>query len=184
MDVLDPRTRAKADELAGRVWVDAPPPSRAIKSALEEAMYLAQMAKKVYLLIRRDVFRADTIIQEELAKYDNIQVLRKVVPSEVIDDGNRVSALVYEDVDTHEKHTLEVAGIFPYIGLDPVTEFVKELGVCDENGYLLTDANKETKVKGLYGAGDVCAKNLRQVVTAVSDGAIAAQHAFHQIKGI
>ena len=153
-------------------------------SALEEAMYLAQMAKKVYLLIRRDVFRADTIIQEELAKYDNIQVLRKVVPSEVIDDGNRVSALVYEDVDTHEKHTLEVAGIFPYIGLDPVTEFVKELGVCDENGYLLTDANKETKVKGLYGAGDVCAKNLRQVVTAVSDGAIAAQHAFHQIKAI
>ena len=153
-------------------------------SALEEAMYLAQMAKTVYILIRRDVFRADTIVQEQLKQYDNIQVLKKVIPYEVKDDGSKVTALIYQDVETKETHTLDVSGIFPYIGLDPITEFLEDLPVCDERGYIVTDQNCETAVKGIYGAGDVIVKGLRQVVTAVNDGAIAAQHAFHKIKGI
>lgn len=153
-------------------------------SALEEAMYLAQMAKTVTILIRRDVFRADTIVQEELKKFDNIKVLKKVIPVEVLDDGNKVSGLIYEDVETHERKTLEIAGIFPYIGLDPATSFLEGLNVCDDYGYIITNEHCETAIKGLYGAGDVVVKNLRQVVTAVNDGAIAAQHAFHQIKGI
>ena len=79
---------------------------------------------------------------------------------------------------------MKTHGIFPYIGLDPATSFLKELGILDERGYMIVDENCETKAKGIYGAGDVIAKKLRQVVTATNDGAIAAQHAFHEIKGI
>ena len=75
-------------------------------------------------------------------------------------------------------------GIFPYIGQDPATSFLQGLDVLNAQGYLLVDENCETTCKGIYGAGDVIHKQLRQVVTATSDGAIAAQHAFHQLKGI
>lgn len=77
---------------------------------------------------------------------------------------------------------MPVSGIFPYIGADPVTDFLKPLGVLDEQGYMLVDESMETSVPLLYGAGDVCQKVLRQVVTAANDGAVAAQDAFHKIK--
>ena len=73
---------------------------------------------------------------------------------------------------------------YSHIGLDPATSFLEGLGILDERGYMIVDENCETKAKGIYGAGDVIAKKLRQVVTATNDGAIAAQHAFHEIKGI
>ena len=153
-------------------------------SALEEANYLTQFAKKVTIIIRRDVFRADQIVQDAIAQNDKIEVIKKHVPVEVIDDGRRVTGLKIRNVDTNEEEVVEANGIFPYIGLDPVTTFLKDLPVLDERGYMLVDENCETSIKGIYGAGDVLAKKLRQVVTATNDGAIAAQHAFHQIKGI
>lgn len=153
-------------------------------SALEEAMYLTMFAKKVYVVIRRDVFRADAIIQKNLLENDKIEVIRKSIPKAIKDDGMRVTGVVIENVDTKEETTLNVHGVFPYIGQDPATSFLEGLDVLDERGYIITDENCETKVKGIYGAGDVIVKNLRQVVTATNDGAIAAQHAFHKIKNI
>lgn len=153
-------------------------------SALEEAKYLTQFAKKVHIIIRRDVFRADSIVQEGIKDNDKIDVITKSVPVRIEDDGMRVTGLVIKNVDTQEETTLVVNGIFPYIGLDPSTAFLEGLDILDERGYMVVDESCETKVKGIYGAGDVINKKLRQVVTATNDGAIAAQHAFHEIKGI
>lgn len=153
-------------------------------SALEEANYLTQFAAEVTIVIRRDVFRADQIIQESIQNNDKIHVLKKHKPLRIIDDGQRVSAIVLQNIDSKEEVTIPCSGIFPYIGQDPATAFLKNLNVLDENGYMIVDENCETACKGIYGAGDVIHKRLRQVVTATSDGAIAAQHAFHQIKGL
>lgn len=153
-------------------------------SALEEAAYLTQFASKVYIVIRRDVFRADQIIQDSIKTNEKIQVISKHIPLRILDDGTRVSGIVLQHVDTKEEMTIACHGIFPYIGQDPATSFLKDLDICNEQGYMIVDENCETKVKGIYGAGDVIHKQLRQVVTATNDGAIAAQHAFHQIKGI
>lgn len=153
-------------------------------SALEEALYLTQFAKKVTIVIRRNVFRAEDLIQKQIEKNDKIEIITKHVPVEILDNGMYVTGVVFENVDTKEKMTLDADGIFPYIGQDPATSFLKNLNILDEYGYMLVDEHMETKIKGIYGAGDVIQKDLRQVVTATSDGAIAAQHAFHQIKGI
>lgn len=153
-------------------------------SALEEAAYLTQFASKVHIIIRRDVFRADDIVQKQIEGNDKIDVIKKHIPVAVVDNGMRVTGLKIRNVDTNEERVVETRGIFPYIGLDPVTSFLEGLPVMDDRGYMLVDENCETSVKGIYGAGDVIAKKLRQVVTATNDGAIAAQHAFHEIKGI
>lgn len=153
-------------------------------SALEEALYLTQFVSKVYIVIRRDVFRAEVHIQEQVEQNPKIKIIKKHIPVQILDDSMKVSGIVIQDVDSKEKQTLSVSGVFPYVGADPITSFLKRYDVCDAHGYLLVDQNNETKEKGIYGAGDVVAKPLRQVVTAASDGANAAQHAFHMIKGI
>lgn len=153
-------------------------------SALEEANYLTQFASRVNIIIRREVFRADSIVQDAIKGNQKISIIKKHVPVRVIDDGMRVRGLVVKNVDTGVETELQTHGIFPYIGLDPATAFLEGLPVLDDRGYMVVDENCETKVKGIYGAGDVIAKKLRQVVTATNDGAIAAQHAFHEIKGI
>ena len=152
-------------------------------SALEEAMYLTQFAKKVYIVIRRDVFRADEIVQQQLAENDKIEVIRKHVPVEVTGENGKVCGIVLKNVETEEKMTLNVKAVFPYIGQDPGTSFVSHLDILDTQRYILTDERMATKVPGIYAAGDVVAKTLRQVVTATSDGAIAAQSVFHYLKG-
>lgn len=151
-------------------------------SALEEAVYLTQFARKVYLIMRRDVFRADKIAVDAAKANPKIEIIQKAVPVEVFDDGQHVNGLKISDLSTKEERILSVSGIFPYIGADPVTDFLKPLHVLDEHGYMLVNDSMETKVPLLYGAGDVNRKVLRQVVTAVSDGAVAAQDAFHKIK--
>lgn len=153
-------------------------------SAVEEAGYLTQFASRVNIIIRRDVFRADSIVQKAIEDNEKIHVITKHVPVKIQDDGMRVTGLVIKNVDTGVETEIPANGIFPYIGSDPATSFLKELPVLDERGYIIVDENCETSVKGIFGAGDVIAKKLRQVVTATNDGAIAAQHAFHEIKGL
>lgn len=153
-------------------------------AALEEALYLTQFAKKVYIIMRRDVFRADEIVVKEIMENPKIELLQKYVPVSIQDDGDAVTSLTLKHTETKEEKVLDVKGIFPYIGADPITSFLENLGVLDERGYMITDEHMESKVPLIYGAGDVRAKVLRQVVTAVNDGAIAAQDAFHKIKGI
>lgn len=150
-------------------------------SALEEAVYLTHFASKVYILMRRNVFRADKIAVDAAMANPKIEIIQNVVPTEILDDGQHVNGLKIADVTTKEEQILPVSGIFPYIGADPVTGFLKHLNILNPQGYMIVNASMETKIPLLYGAGDVCQKGLRQVVTAVNDGAIAAQDAFHKL---
>lgn len=144
-------------------------------SALEEADYLTKFVDKVHLIVRRDEFRADKIIQDEVNKNDKIEVHFLKKPNRVIEGENKVVGLEVSDSNTGDLSVIEVAGIFPFVGLDPVTNFAKELNILDQKGYVLTNDRMETAIKGIYAAGDVRAKDLRQVVTAANDGAIAGQ---------
>ena len=92
-----------------------------------------------------------------------------------------MTGLIVSDSNTGELETIEAKGIFPFVGMDPVTDFAKGLNITDAQGYILTDENMETATKGIYAAGDVRKKVLRQVVTATNDGAIAAQSIAHKL---
>ena len=153
-------------------------------SALEESIYLAGLARSVTIVIRRDVFRAEEHIQKQIEENAKIHVIKKHIPVQILSSEGKVSGIELENVDTHEKQVIECSGIFPYVGQDPNTDCVQDLGILNERGYVLVDDDRQTKIPGIYAAGDVIDKNLRQVITACNDGAIAAQHAFHKIKGI
>lgn len=153
-------------------------------SALEESLYLTTFAKSVTIVIRRDVFRAEKQIQEQIEANEKIHIIKKHIPKEILSENGKVSGILLENVDTKETMTLNCQGIFPYVGQDPMSQCLESLDVLDERGYVLVDKNMETKVKGIYAAGDVLQKDLRQVVTATNDGAIAAQHIFHEITGM
>ncbi|MDO4465943.1 MAG: FAD-dependent oxidoreductase [Bacillota bacterium] len=150
-------------------------------SALEESLYLTRFVNSVTIVIRRDVFRAEKNIQEQVVNNEKIRIITKHVPKEVLNENGIVSGILLENVDTKETQVIFCQGIFPYVGQDPMSEILEKLDVLDEKGYVIVDSNCETKVSGIYAAGDVCQKELRQVVTATNDGAIAAQHAFHKI---
>ncbi len=151
-------------------------------SALEESLYLTQFAKKVTIVIRRDVFRGDASVQQTVFDHPKIEIIRKHIPVEVLSVDKKVVGIRLQNVDTKELTDLHCDGIFPYIGATPSTAFVKDLNICQEDGYIRVNDKMETCIKGIYAAGDVIVKPLRQIVTATSDGAIAAQMAFHYIK--
>lgn len=149
-------------------------------SALEESLYLTKFAN-VTIVIRRDVFRAEKNIQEQVESNDRIKIITKHIPKQILSENGKVCGIVLENVDTKETQTIACSGIFPYIGQDPMTQSIQNLGICDDRGYVIVDKNMETSIKGIYAAGDVIQKDLRQVVTATNDGAIAAQHVFHEL---
>ena len=151
-------------------------------SALEEALYLTQFASEVHVVIRRDVFRAEPIIQKQIEENSKIKIIKKHIPKEIIGKEGKVCAILLEDVESKQKQTLSVSAVFPYVGADPCTEFVQQLKICDKHNYIIVNDKMETSVPGIYGIGDVIVKNLRQVVTAAGDGAIAAQQVFHYIQ--
>ena len=151
-------------------------------SALEEAIYLTKFVNCVHLIVRRDVFRADKIIQEHVLGNDKIKIHFLKKPHHIIAKDNKVDKLAIEDSNTGELSELLVKAVFPFIGLDPITEFVKDLDITDEHGYIITDETMQTKISGIYAAGDVRKKVLRQVVTATNDGAIAGQQIAHYLE--
>lgn len=143
-------------------------------SALEEALYLTKFASKVNVVIRRDVFRADKIVQDEVFANEKINPITKHLPQEAIGD-DKLTGVVLENVDTNERYVLETDALFPFIGLDPITDFATGLDITNLQGYVIVNEMMETTQEGIYSAGDVNEKSLRQVVTAANDGAIAAQ---------
>lgn len=151
-------------------------------SALEESQFLTQFVDKVYIIIRRDVFRAESHLQDKVADNPKIEVIKTSIPKEVKLENGKVAGLVIENVNTHEETTLPVQGLFPYIGHIPETDMVKNLGITDQAGYIEVDRSMKTSVPGLYACGDCTSKELRQIVTACGDGAIAAQDAFKYIE--
>lgn len=142
-------------------------------SALEEALYLASLASEVTIIIRRDVFRAEASVVDKVHSNEKIKIITKHVPEQLVIDEDRITGLMIRNVDTGEMQTLECNGIFPYIGADPCTSFL-DPSVLDPNGYIIVDPDMSTSIEGIYAAGDCIVKDLRQVVTACNDGAIAA----------
>lgn len=145
-------------------------------SAIEEAIYLSDIVKQVHVIVRRDVLRADQYLIDKLKQKENIEMHYLKKPSSVKSQDNKVSGLVIEDSNTGELSLIPTDGIFPFIGLDPISGFVKDLEIVNERGYIEVDENQETSVKGIFAGGDVTEKNLRQVITAANDGAIAGQY--------
>ena len=145
-------------------------------SALEEAIYLTQHAKKVYLIHRRDSFRADKIIQDKLYSNKKIELVLNSTVDEILGD-NKVNSVVVKSVNSDKKSKIKIDGIFPYIGLEPnIEQFGAQLKL-DESGFIITDEFMKTNIDGVYAIGDVRKTPLRQVITAVSDGAIAGVEA-------
>ncbi|MCL1992713.1 MAG: thioredoxin-disulfide reductase [Spirochaetes bacterium] len=148
-------------------------------SALDEAMYLTKFARKVYIVHRRDEFRAAKSIQEKALKNPKIEVVWDSVVQEIKGDGV-VESIVLKNVKTGEikEHPASeddgTFGIFPFIGFDPVSEIYKGQVTMDGSGYIVADENMKTNLPGVFAAGDIRVKALRQVVTAAADGAIAA----------
>lgn len=151
-------------------------------SAIEESLYLASIVERVHVIMRRDVFRADDYLVKQALDNEKITFHFKKKPHALIIEDNKLKGLELEDSVTGEVESLEVQGIFPFIGLDPVTDFVKNLGITDDRGYIKVDENMETSIKNIYAIGDVRQKTLRQVVTAANDGAIAGQYAAKVVK--
>ena len=130
-------------------------------SALEEAVYLTQFANKVYIIMRRNVFRADKIAVDAATSNPKIEIIQQAVPIEVLDDTTQVTGLKISDVLTKEERILNISGIFPYISAEPVTDFLKPLNVLDEHGYILVNDTMETKVPSfVMVSGDVRQKHL------------------------
>ncbi|WP_338974586.1 thioredoxin-disulfide reductase [Spiroplasma endosymbiont of Tricholauxania praeusta] len=147
-------------------------------AACEESLYLTRFTNKVNLIHRRDQFRADDKTVNKVKNNENINLITDHVVLKVLgtEDKKKVGKLEIQNIKTKEISEITTDALFPYIGSDPVTKFVKDLDICDSNGYIIVNDKCQTKIPGLYAAGDVIAKNLRQIVTAVNDGAIAAQY--------
>lgn len=145
-------------------------------SAIEEAIYLTKFASKVFVVHRRDELRADKIIQERAFKNKKIVFVWNNVVKE-INGENTVNSVVLEDVKTGKQTDLTVDGVFPYIGIVPNTEDFNGQLMQDKKGFIITDETMATSINGVFAVGDVRNTPLRQVVTAVSDGAVGAVYA-------
>lgn len=153
-------------------------------AAVEEGIYLTKFAEKVYIMHRRDELRADKIIQERAFDNEKIEFIFDSVPLEIAGDDKKVNLIQYKNVKTGEIKTLNVDGVFPYIGFSPNTEFFNAQLVQDEFGFIRVDENMRTSEVGVFAAGDVRRTPLRQVITAVADGAVAGMSAVKYLEEV
>ncbi len=142
-------------------------------SAVEEALFLTKFASKVYIIHRRDKLRAVHAIQERAFKNEKIEIVWDSVVKEINGD-QFVQSLTLLNKKTNVESDLKVDGVFIYVGVLPNNQLLKDQVELDSGGFIITDEKMQTKLPGVYAAGDIVHKVLRQVVTAVSDGAIAA----------
>ncbi len=143
-------------------------------SALQEALYLTSFASKVYLIHRRDEFRAVPILQERVRAHEKIECLCSHVVERIAGGDAGVDNVEIRYVKDDSKRELPVSGIFLFVGLQPKTDFLGGLVETAQDGFILTDSEMKTSVRGVLAAGDCRVKLLRQISTAVGDGATAA----------
>lgn len=151
-------------------------------SAVEEAMYLSGVCKRVYLIHRRKHLRALEYLQQKLIERKNVKILWNTVVREIKGDGF-LEQLIMEDVLTQQVKTLSVEGLFIAVGIEPNTPFVRNEVSCDEKGFILTDEEMRTSSECIFACGDCRRRPLRQLITAASEGAIAAISAYRYLKG-
>lgn len=140
--------------------------------AVEDAIFLARTSSKVYLVHRRDKLRAAKILQENVQKLPNVEILWNTVVDE-IQGEDQVEGVLLRSVETGEQKVLATDGVFIAVGIHPNSEMFEGLAGCDEKGYFIAGEDCRTSAPGIFAAGDVRTKPLRQVITAVADGANA-----------
>jgi len=152
-------------------------------AAIEEAIYLTGLAKKVYVVHRRDRLRATNILQERAFTNEKIEIIWDSIPMKfTANEGGKFQSVTLKNLISNEETDLLVAGAFIYIGNDPVTHMLDGLDITNEAGNVMVDAMMSTQIPGIFAAGDVIQKELRQVVTATNDGAIAAQNVYKYLE--
>lgn len=137
-------------------------------SALSEAIYLSHIVNKVYLIHRREEFRAENTLIEQIKEISNIELILNNEVEELITKDDKLVGLKLTD------RNISIKAMFIYIGFLPNTDFIKNTDIKLENGYILTDVNGETNIRGVYASGDVIKKEIYQIINAASEGAIAS----------
>ncbi|QGH34127.1 thioredoxin-disulfide reductase [Gracilibacillus salitolerans] len=153
-------------------------------SAVEEGVYLTRFASKVTIVHRRDELRAQKILQDRAFNNDKIDFIWDTIVKSINEKDGKVGSVTLFNKKTGEEYEHKTDGTFVYIGMVPLSEPFKSLGVTNEEGYIPTNENMETSVPGVFAAGDIREKGLRQIVTATGDGSIAAQAAQAYIENL
>ncbi|MGK2945951.1 MAG: thioredoxin-disulfide reductase [Desulfuromonadales bacterium] len=143
-------------------------------TAAEEALFLCRFASKVYLVHRRDELRATKVLQDRIFANDKIEPIWNSTVEQVVGDNTGVTSLVLRNREDDSQRTLEAVGMFVAVGVTPKAHFLADILDLNAEGYILTDSECRTSIPGVFAAGDVRKKILKQIATAVGDGAIAA----------
>ncbi|MDQ1000869.1 thioredoxin reductase (NADPH) [Neobacillus niacini] len=151
-------------------------------SAVEEGVYLTRFASKVTIVHRRDELRAQKILQDRAFANEKVDFIWNHTIKSINDKEGKVGSVTLVSTQTGEEQELPADGVFIYIGMIPLSKPFTNLGITNENGYIETNERMETKVPGIFAAGDIREKTLRQIVTATGDGSIAAQSAQHYVE--
>ncbi len=151
-------------------------------TAVEDAIYLSALCEKVYLVHRRDKLRAGAFLEKKLLECENVEIVWDSTVVQ-INGENSVKSVVTEDKNTKKQREIQVSGIFIAVGTVPQNELVKGLVDLDDYGYVIAQENCKTNVDGIFVAGDLRKKQLRQISTAVSDGANAATSIYAYLNG-
>ncbi|WP_338838194.1 thioredoxin-disulfide reductase [Kurthia gibsonii] len=151
-------------------------------SAVEEGMYLTRFAEKVTIVHRRDKLRAQKILQDRAFANEKINFIWNNTVKEINEKDGKVGSVTLVNTVDDSESTVDADGVFIYIGMNPLTKPFESLGITNEAGYIPTNEQMETKIPGIYAAGDVRDKTLRQIVTATGDGSIAAQAVQHYVE--
>ncbi len=149
-------------------------------TALEDALYLSNICKNVYLIHRRNEYRAQKHLIDSVNRTENIKPILSYIPLKISGEKS-VESITLKHVETNEELTIETDAVFVCIGLLPENKIFSEVVELDENGYIIADETCKTSCDGIFAAGDTRTKELRQIVTAASDGAVAATAALSYI---
>ena len=151
-------------------------------SAVAEALMLSRIAKKVILIHRRDSLRADKIYHDQLRSAENVEFRWNSAVEELVYD-RKLTGVKLRDLNSGDLSHLELDGLFVSVGRKAATDLVKDQLTLDQSGYIVADESTRTNIPGVYAVGDVRTKELRQIVTAVADGAVAVHQAQHFLNG-
>jgi thioredoxin reductase (NADPH) len=153
-------------------------------SAVEEGIYLTRFADKVTVVHRRDQLRAQKILQDRAFDNEKVDFIWDTEVKEINDKDGKVGSVTLYNNKTGEEYEYGIDGVFVYIGMVPLNEPFLSLGITNEEGYIPTNEEMETSIKGIFAAGDIREKSLRQIVTATGDGSIAAEAAIKYVENL
>ena len=151
-------------------------------SAVEEGVYLTRFAEKVTIVHRRDELRAQKIIQQRAFDNEKVDFIWSHTLKQINEKDGKVGSVTLVSTKDGAEQELPTDGVFVYVGMLPLSKPFLNLGITNENGYIVTNEQMETKVPGIFAAGDIREKTVRQIVTATGDGSVAAQSAAHYIE--